>query len=225
MDEKVVSEKEKALERKSMDYLARCQAFQITDNEHYQVADQARINGRDHIKSIEEFLDPHIARANAVHKGLTGDKKRLIDPVKQGRKLIGDKMEAYDQKIKQEARKKEEQLRKEFEAQAKKEEAKRLREEAKERKKEGDTEGAEALREEAKNPVVEPVAINEAILPSTPKTKTSYRDDWDITVKDKSKVPIEYIVVDEAMIKRMLRSTKGKITVPGVQITPKRIPI
>ena len=221
----IYKEKEKALETKSKDYLARCKAFKITDHEHYGVADTARINGKDHIKIIEELLDPHIARAFETHRGLTGDKKRLIEPVKQGRKLIGEKMEVWDAEIRKKAQEEEAKLRKRAQEEAEKEEAKRLREEAKELKKEGDTAGAEALREEAKNPVVDPVSINESLLPSTPETKTKYRNDWSIEVIGKKYVPFEYLEVNEAMILKMVRATKGKVAVPGVQITPKRIPI
>jgi len=217
------TKKEKALQKKSDDFLDKCKNFFINDQEDYITAGIARNNGKEHIKSIEEFLDPHIARAFVAHRGLTSDKTRLIAPVKEGRVLLGQTMEEWDAHIREKAKKEEDRLRKEAEEKAKKEEAQRLREQAKELKKEGDSEGADALREEAKNPVVESPLVNIDVVPATPKVKgTHYRDHWDVKLVSKKDVPLEYMTVDMAMVKAVVTKTKGAVVPKGIRATKSR---
>jgi hypothetical protein len=67
-----------------------------------------------------------------------------------------------------------------------------------------------------------------AVVPATPalapvKAKAmAFTDVWDIQVVDAALVPREYLMVDEAKIKAVVKATKGTVPIPGVQITHRR---
>lgn len=76
-------------------------------------------------------------------------------------------------------------------------------------------EEAKAKNPEAPPPVViaAPVVAKEA-----PKVSgVSTREVWKFRVTDPAAVPREYLVVDEQKLGAMARSTKGTVTVPGVE--------
>lgn len=67
-----------------------------------------------------------------------------------------------------------------------------------------------------------------AVVPATPALApvkargASFTDVWDTKVVDASKVPREYLVVDEAKIRAVVKALKGAIQIPGVEITHRR---
>lgn len=50
----------------------------------------------------------------------------------------------------------------------------------------------------------------------------AFTDVWDVTVTDPQLVPRQYLVVDEAKIKAVVKAMKGDIEIPGVTITHRR---
>lgn len=56
-------------------------------------------------------------------------------------------------------------------------------------------------------------------MPAQPKTAgLAMRDNWDFVIEDEAVVPREYLCVDEVKIGRVVRATKGQITIPGIRV-------
>jgi len=213
---------EREITKEGDTYLDLCESFKIDTAQDYQQAGFERVRGKGHRKRIDDFMDPHIQAAHNNHKSLVASKKELAGPVTAGIKLLGDKMEVWDAEERKKAKDEEARLRKLAEEQAQKEKAKELREEAKILKKEGDTAGAEALRDEAKNPVVEPVLVStESITP--PKVEgTHYRETWVVEVYNAKIVPDDYKLVDLAAVKKVVVATQGKVIPKGIKAYKQR---
>lgn len=58
----------------------------------------------DHIKQIEDAIAPHIKRAHEVHRGLTQERKRQIEPLQQAVAAIKGKIAAWREQEAQAAR-------------------------------------------------------------------------------------------------------------------------
>jgi hypothetical protein len=73
---------------------------------------------------------------------------------------------------------------------------------------------------EAEEILSEPVPVSPVILPkTTPKVEgISSREVWKFRIVDATKIPREYMVPDEVGIGSVVRSTKGKVQIPGVEI-------
>lgn len=105
-------------------------------------------------------------------------------------------------------REEEERIRKLQEAEAKKLEARAAKLKNEERAEQLRQE-AEQIRETAQTTTVAPPEKSEGI-----RTVTNYK--FEIT--DVSKVPAEYLIPDEQKIGRVVRATKGEISIPGVKV-------
>lgn len=97
-------------------------------------------------------------------------------------------------------------------------EEQKLRDQADKLRASGKEVQAQAKEEVAAN-VVAP-----AVMPTLPKVEGSYhREEWDIEIMDAKLIPVEYMVVDEQKIKRMVKAMDGKIEIPGVRNFKRRI--
>jgi hypothetical protein len=100
------------------------------------------------------------------------------------------------------ARAEEERKRKALEARAKKAAEK------------GQEEKAELLKEQAQEVYV-PAVVQ---APAVEKVAgISTRKNWTFRIKDLSKIPREYLIVDEKMLKKLAVASQGKISIPGVE--------
>lgn len=72
--------------------------------------------------------------------------------------------------------------------------------------------------------VEEELGISVAIETDIPKNnRTSFITDYDIQIENGELVPNEYKVIDTALIKKVVKATKGKLSIPGVKIIEKKV--
>lgn len=58
-----------------------------------------------------------------------------------------------------------------------------------------------------------------AVTSDLPKVEgISYATDFDIVIENEELIPSEYKVVDTSLIKKIVKSSKGKIEIPGVKV-------
>ena len=70
-------------------------------------------------------------------------------------------------------------------------------------------------------PVVAPVVVLER---STPKVSgINYREVWRFRVVDPTKIPREYLAVDEQKIGGVVRAMKGATAIPGIEVYPDKV--
>ena len=198
-------------------FLALAESMPVATDEDFQHADKLVTEGQDYIKGVKAFMNPHIERAYIAHKELTGDRKMLIDPFEKGTKLLGGKMASYNYKREMEKQKE----REESIAKAKAEQDSACEAQAKELEEAGEKAAAHAVKEMKETAV--PVPVDKASDHLMSNTK--FRTDWVSSITNPQEVPREYLVVDEAKIQKMVRVMKGNISIPGVFITEKQVPI
>jgi len=209
----------KILETQALSLPEQAKQIQIVDdnslhkgNEFIHVCRQLR-------KKIAVTMDPIIKRAHGVHQEALAQKRKLEGPLKQAEEIVGPRIASYKRKIEEEIRAQEEEKeRKLAEEKKKKEEA---LEKAAALEKAGDKEKADEEFEKA-----EKIEEEEALLAEEPKFKrkapdtpgTSIRKIWKWRLKNLKEVPIEYLKLDEVKIGDAVRTAKGEIEIPGIEI-------
>ncbi len=161
-------------------------------------------------KEIANTFDPISKKLHEAHKEVVAQKKRHSEPVEKAERIVKKKIGGYLAEKERRRREDEEKLREV----ARKQEEERRQEEALALEKAGKKEEAEAVIEE-------PVEAPPIVIPdTTPKVEgiSKPREDWKCRVKDASKVPAEYMKVDEVKLGQVVRATKGTLKIPGVEI-------
>lgn len=172
-------------------------------------------------KKIAETMDPIIKRAYGVHQEALAQKKKLEAPLIQAEDIVGPLIASYKRKIEEEIRAREEEKERKIEEERKKKEE--ALEKAAALEKAGDYGRAD---EEFKK--AEEIEEEESLLALEPKFKakapetkgTSIRKVWKFRLKNLKLVPREWLKLDEAKIGMAVRSSKGKIEIPGIEIYP-----
>jgi len=190
--------------------LAQARAFKIHDRIDFKSADNILSEGAAILKGIKLIHDPICAATNTAHKLATSTRKKLIDPVKEGCRIIEIAMGNFklieDKRIADEQRKKEEIAQKE-QKDAALNQAKELKEEGAQK------EVINSVLEMAKTPVQVTQPPEGELM-----SRTSFIPSWDIKVTDKKSVPEIYKTVNEASIRAAVKAAKGDIEIPGVHI-------
>lgn len=113
----------------------------------------------------------------------------------------------------------EEKLRKEVAAKEAAEK-KRLEERAAKAEASGKAEKAEELRQQAQEVFVPAPTI----APTVQKVAgVSMKQNWKARVIDVNKVPREYMIVNDSMLDKMAKATKGSLVIPGVEFYPEDV--
>lgn len=168
------------------------------------------------VKQINDFFDPHVRGAHSVWKGLTVARGKLTDKVeaeaKRVQRLIDDYRTAELNKAREIERQREAKERAErLEEQRKQEEAALAR--ACELETEGRGDLAAKVLEQT--PAIE---IQEAapVVVAPPKTAgLGTRMVWEYRVTDISKIPVEFLTVNDQLIKATIKHRD----IPGIERT------
>ncbi len=206
---------EQQLTQEVTDIEFRAESFVIQTPEDYEAAGEFGKLLKQKAAEVTGFFKPMKDSAYQAHKAVCDREKAMLTPLKNAEKIVKKTMGDYLMK--------QERIRREAE-----EAARRAAEEERERKlKEamaleaaGDKEGAEAAVEEA-------VVMDEATgysVPAPVKPKVSgvsTSKDWEITSIDTAKVPVNFSgmelrPVDQAAVMRLIRASKGSISIPGI---------
>ncbi len=173
-------------------------------------------------KQILNFFNPHVARANEAHKALTMDRAKFLEPLLLAEEQLKDVSKKYldvqRQKAEAERARLEEKARKKEEAR-RKVEAEHMREEAEQLRKAGQAKAAKAVEAEAKAIVAAPIQFFEPVYvaaPVVPKGMTvTVR--WGYKVVDFSKIPSEYLEVNDKLLSKVAAAMKDRLSIPGIE--------
>ena len=187
------------------------------------------------IKEVHKEFDEGIKKAHEVHKHLTAQRKRHLDPLENAKSIISGKMGEYQFKIeeeqrrrKREARAKAEEEERKRQAQLKKEQEEAQRKRAEHAEVMGDMESAEDILNSKPEVKEQPLMVPETV-PEAPKYEgLSFREQWcwELEVKDDfSKIPSYLLKLDEVAINAMVRAQKGRCRIPGIKVFMKKVPV
>lgn len=194
---------------------AQASSFAISTPEQYAEAAEVGKRIRAQVKTVTEFFKPLKTAADLAHKAVCAREKQMLDPLKKSEATIKTAMSAYtivQERIRRRQQQEAERLRQQ--------EAERLLNEAATLDSNGDKQQAEQVLAEAQIMAETPVAVS---CPTASVKGVSYRTDWTIKVEDPDNVPVSVAgvvirPVDEAAVMRLVRASKGNVSIPGITI-------
>ena len=165
---------------------------------------------------IIDFFAPMNKAAHEAHQNICTREKEMLAPLISAEKTVKQIMGDYVMEQERKRREEEERLKRLAE-----EEAEKKLQEAMELEASGQADAAEAALMEAD--IVD--SASRSVVVEAPKIKAdgaSSSIDWEITVVDNSKVPVDFNgicirPVDTKAIIRLIRASKGQIQIPGIQ--------
>ena len=178
-------------------------------------------------KEVADTFGPMKEAAYRAHRTVCEQEKKHDGPLEQAEKALKAQIGAFVDAQKRLAREAEEAARK----RAQEEAACKAREEAERRaiddaialEASGDAEGAEAV---LANPApvpsryVAPAPVAPAVAHISGVTT---REEWDFRIVNEALIPREYLVVNEAAIRSVVKSTKGRATIGGVEVFVRQV--
>lgn len=199
---------ETALEARANEFMEFAEAMTVCDDADAKVCDDKIVEGKAIMRAVTDMFKDPIQKAHAAHKSLISAKNIYFKPADEGSKLLGKKLGNYTQ---QRAREQAEKQRLLDEA-AKVEHEAACELEATQAEAKGDKEVAVALREMKSEPIVSGQLVEPEL-----RSKTSFKTDWEITKIIPEAIPLEYLIVAEAAIMRIIRATKGQCKIDGIE--------
>ena len=199
-------------------------ALTVASNEDYAAGESLLATCKQLENEIHATFDPIVEKAHQAHKEAVSQRKKYLDPIEDGRRILKGKMIAYQSE--QERKQREEQARLEAEARKRAEdEALALAAQA---EAEGDTETAEAI-------IAEPVQVAPVVAPRTAPAASRLsagRSVWSAEVVSlmemvkavaEGKQPITYLQANEPALNSRARSDKSFMNVPGVRAVERKV--
>ena len=194
----------------------RAGAIVIRNNDDYAQAAEFGKLIKQKAAQITEFFAPMKKAAHDAHANICAREKVSLAPLVQAERLVKKVMGEYVMEQERKRREAEEAARK-----AAQEEADRKLAEAIACESNGDKGAADRAMEEAE--IMQDASRNIVIGAQAPKAGgVSSGVDWEIVGIDDSKVPVEMqgmVIrpIDKAMVIRLIRASKGKIKIPGIE--------
>lgn len=167
-------------------------------------------------KKVEDYWEPMRKSTYDAYKAVNDHKSQMLKPLKNAEGVLKKKMTEYLDEVERQRKEAEEAAR-----QAALEEAERKMAEAREAELDGDFEKADVAMAEAE--VMEQASVTMTVQKEEVKVDgVVRRKDWQIVSIDAEKVPVEIagIVirpVDEKAVMALIKATKGKVVIPGVE--------
>lgn len=174
-------------------------------------------------KWFEEFIKPMKQKAAETHKAICAQENAVRKPFEEAKQFLSRLIGAFDVRVEQQRRAEEARLQEQLRLEAEAEEKKRAEEQAIadaiELEAAGDTKGAAAV---LANPVPQQIYVPPVILPKqTPKTVgVSSSQNWKFRITNVDLIPRQYLVPDEKMIGQIVRASKSKTNIPGIEAYP-----
>lgn len=213
-------EQELALNQQVTEIEFQAGAIVIDNDEDYQnAADFGRML-KQRASDVKDFWKPMKDAAHKAHAEICNKEKAMLQPLANAEKILKQTMGGYVAEQERKRREAEEAARK-----AAKEEAERKMQEAIALEASGDQTAAEAAVEEAE--IMDNAAASVSVAAAKPKaTGVSTKKDWEIVSIDSEKVPttvmgIDIRPVDTAAVMRLIRMSKGQVSIPGIQFKEK----
>ena len=189
----------------------------IQDQATLERVNKAKLYIRELRNEVRKVFEPMKKKAYAAYKEILDQYKKVEAPIIEAEKYCDRLLAEW---FAEQRRLREEAERKRLEAVRKqKEEEERKLREALEAENAGKKEEAEKII----NQVIE-TKPPEVKTPEKPKLQGVYsRIDYDFEIVDVTKIPREYMIPDEALIRKVIRASKGKIIIPGIKVITKEI--
>ncbi|MCD8201065.1 MAG: hypothetical protein LUD47_03250 [Clostridia bacterium] len=187
----------------------------ITNNEEYEGAAETIKDIKRKRDVVLDFFKPMKDNAYKAHKEICAREKEMTKIFDDAEKALKAAMATYAEALEKERKAEEERLKAEAEAEKEKILAQALKLEE-----EGKTEEAQELLNTLG--VIEDMGTDIVVEGEKPTANGAYATkSWEITNIDLSKVPCEVLgmiirPVDEAMVKKLIRESKGTIQIPGI---------
>lgn len=210
------AEEESKLDRKVSLIEQQASDVVVDSEEGFVLAGELTKQVKEMQKQVTDYWEPMRKSTYEAYSAVNQHKKQMLDPLASAEKILKRKMSDYTMEQERIYREQEEAMRKAAEA-----EMARKLEEAEEAESRGDAVGAEFAMAEAE--VMEGVAVSGGFRPQAPKAKgVSQTKTWKITKIDSEKVPVslngmELRPVDEKLVLQLIKASKGKIAIPGVE--------
>ena len=207
------------LEKRAGDLPAQVRSLgpKIQDQATLERVNKAKLYIRELRNEVRKVFEPMKKKAYAAYKEILNQYKKVEAPIIEAEKYCDRLLAewfAEQRRIREEAeRKRLEVIRKQ-----KEEEERKLREAL-----EAENAGKKEEAEKIINQVIE-AKPPEVKTPEKPKLKGVYsRIDYDFEIVDVTKIPREYMIPDETLIRKVIRASKGKVVIPGIKVIAKEI--
>jgi hypothetical protein len=196
------------------------QTLKVTDARTYGIAAELIVAGKDLIKEVRAYFEADRQMADALHKSIT---RKISDAIGRIQPTI-DRLSRECQ----DWRNNEERKRLAAQAQAAADERRRQDEIAEaaaaELRAGGMHEAADAVVEETRL-AAQSMPMSVSVASTVPDSPLTFRDNWEWTIVDESKIPREYFLLDEKSIGAVVRAQKGLCRIPGIQVKNNPIPV
>lgn len=208
--------KEKVIQQEVGLVEIRAKEMAISTDAEYEVAADFGRQIKEKAKIITDFFKPMKESAHRAHKAVCDREKTMLNPLWNAEKMLKKSMIAYLQEKEHKRIELEYKLQREAEA-----ERDKILNEAVLLEVDGKTEEAEAVLMDAQ--LTESVSNQVVVVMDIPKMKgVSSEKDWEIEEIDEEVVPVnfggvEIRPVDEKVVMRLIRASKGNIQVPGIK--------
>lgn len=195
---------------------AKANAVVVTNDLEYQEAAEFGRMLKQKAADVHEFFKPLKDAAHKTHKQICDREKTMLKPIAAAEKVIKAAMVKYATDKLGAQRELEAQLRQQAQA-----ESDRLLEQAAALESAGNVVQASALFTNAQ--MADAAARSIALERNAPKADgVSTTTDWVITSIDAANVPVSAAgvvirPVDEAAVLRLIRASKGKVKIPGIE--------
>lgn len=190
------------------------QAFIIKSDPDAQFCAQKRIELKNHIKATEDQRKEYTGPLDVLKAKMIEDERKITDPLKLIVKALDDKLIEWSES-QEEIRRTEAERQRQVQLEAFEAEKQRQLAIAAEN---DDEKAAEAVAEIDKN--VERLAASPVVVQNTVRTQTGHfaiQTRWRAQVVDESKVPREFLIVDEKKLQKYATAMKETAKVDGVQ--------
>jgi hypothetical protein len=216
-----------AVSRKSSELTIQAEAIKVLDPATQQRASEILLAIAAMRREIAETFKPMKDAAYKAHRVICDQEKMLDTPLAQAEFAIKGQIGSFVQEQQRLAREAEERAREEARLAAEEESRRRTQEQAIEQaidlEARGNLEAAEAVLA-APAPVPVRYVAPAAVAPQVAQVKgVATRFEWDFRIVDFNKIPREYLMVNEAAIRSVVKATKGKIDIPGVEAYEKTV--
>ena len=232
------------LKKDANNAIANANAMEIKDNKSNEAATVYLKGIKTLQKEIEEELKPAIDKAYELHRTLTTQKKKFLDPLQVAEKTIKQKISKFLQDCERirlelqritrekaeaeerKAREAKEKQQREWEAKekAKREEAEKLEAEGKveEARKAREVADKAAAKAEEREQQAEQTFVPTPIVDSKVEKQegVATKVNWKFEIINKSLIPRSYLKVDEVAIGQVVRALKRNTNIPGIRPYP-----
>lgn len=205
------------LEKEVLDFPGQAKLIIVHDNKTLSIANDFKLAIKQMKKQVKETFDPIIDKAHKAHKEAVAQKKKYENPLIDAEKIVTLQIISYMDKL--------EKIRIEAEEKAKREEEERKKIEEEKMKAALEASNSGDI-EEATRIIKEEIPEQKPYIPLPPSPKLegmSIRKIWKWRIIDINQVPREYLIVDSTKVGSLVRATRGKINIPGIEAYSEKV--